>query len=140
MARTSTANRALILSHLEKLTRFCSAQAIYAEMKAAGRSIGLATVYRNLQGMAEEGLIDHIQTDSETLYRACATRTHHHHLICRECGETVEITGHTVEQWAKELESETGFTDITHVVEFGGVCPRCSAAAAAEEGAEEPRN
>lgn len=132
MARTATANRSLILAHLEKLTRFSSAQTIYAEMKAAGRSIGLATVYRNLQGMAEEGLIDHIQTESETLYRACATRTHHHHLICRDCGETVEITGHTVEQWAKDLEADTGFTDITHMLEFTGLCRSCSAKAAEE--------
>ena len=126
MARTSTANRTLILEHMSGLTRFASAQGIYAELKAAGRSIGLATVYRNLQGMADDGLLDVIQTDTETLYRACSTSNHHHHLICEGCGETVEIAGHIVEKWAKDLEVETGFTQIAHILEFSGLCPECS--------------
>lgn len=129
MARTSTANRMLILAHMAHLTRFASAQALYADMKAAGNSIGLATVYRNLQGMADEGLLDVIQTDTETLYRACSTPRHHHHLICDGCGETVEIAGHIVEKWAKDLEEDTGFTGISHILEFSGLCPQCSAAA-----------
>lgn len=129
MARTSTANRSLILRHMSTLTRFSSAQAIYADMKAAGHSIGLATIYRNLQGMAEDGLLDVIQTDSETLYRSCTTNAHHHHLICEGCSETIEIAGHIVEKWAKDLERETGFSQIAHTLEFSGLCPRCTAKA-----------
>ena len=126
MARTSTANRTLIMEHLSSMTRFVSAQTLYASMKAAGSTIGLATVYRNLQGLADENLLDIKQTDTEVLYRLCRTDEHHHHLVCDMCGETVEIEGHIVEEWAKQLEKETGFARVDHILEFSGLCPNCA--------------
>ena len=69
---------------------------------AGGDKVGLATVYRNLQAMAADGEIDMLRTDDgEAVYRACSTG-HHHHLVCRDCGRTVEVEGPTVEAWAEQ--------------------------------------
>ncbi|GAA3812652.1 transcriptional repressor [Sphaerisporangium flaviroseum] len=118
-----------ILAHSEG---FRSAQDIYAEMRAHGAKIGLTTVYRALQALADAGHIDVLRTDDgESVYRACVTGGHHHHLVCRRCGRTVEVAGPAVERWADAVGAEHGFTAITHTVEVFGTCPSCSAVASA---------
>ena len=65
---------------------------------ATGEGIGLTTVYRTLQTLADGGEVDVLRTGSgEAVYRRCATAHHHHHLVCRRCGATVEIEGPAVE-------------------------------------------
>lgn len=118
-----------ILVHSEG---FRSAQDIYAQMRADGAKIGLTTVYRALQSLADAGQVDVLRTDDgESVYRACATGAHHHHLVCRLCGRTVEVAGPAVEQWAEAVGAEHGFTAITHTVEVFGTCPSCTARACA---------
>ena len=92
----------------------------------AGSPIGLATVYRALADLALEGDADSLQSpEGESLYRACTTG-HHHHLICRNCGLTVEIEADAVEQWAKAAAAAHGFTEAQHVVDVFGLCANCS--------------
>ena len=74
-----------------------SAQALHSALRDGGSSIGLATVYRALADLAVEGEADSLQQEGESLYRACTPGTHHHHLICRNCGLTVEIEADAVE-------------------------------------------
>jgi Fur family ferric uptake transcriptional regulator len=50
---------------------------------------------------------------------------HHHHLVCRACGATVEVTGPAVETWAEQVAAEHGFRDVSHTVEVFGTCPAC---------------
>ncbi|MFF0306297.1 Fur family transcriptional regulator [Streptosporangium sp. NPDC004379] len=111
---------------------FRSAQDVYAEMRAQGAKIGLTTVYRALQNLADGGQVDMLRTDDgESVYRACASGDHHHHLVCRVCGRTVEVAGPVVERWAEAVGAEHGFTEVTHTVEVFGTCGACSAAKAA---------
>ncbi|NUR89767.1 MAG: transcriptional repressor [Nonomuraea sp.] len=106
---------------------FRSAQDVYAEMRQGGAKIGLTTVYRALQSLADGGQVDVLRTDEgESVYRACATESHHHHLVCRRCGHTVEVAGPDVERWAEIVGTENGFTEITHTVEVFGTCGSCS--------------
>jgi Fur family ferric uptake transcriptional regulator len=88
--------------------------------------VGLATVYRALADLAVEGDADSLQQDGESLYRACTPGTHHHHLICRSCGTTVEIAADEVEEWAQRVAAQHGFTRPQHVVDVFGFCPACS--------------
>ncbi|HWM34876.1 MAG TPA: transcriptional repressor [Pseudolysinimonas sp.] len=105
---------------------FVSAQALHAAMKGTGSEVGLATVYRALADLATEGDADSLQSDGESLYRACTPNSHHHHLICRRCGTTVEITATPVENWAREVAAEHGFTQPQHIVDVFGFCADCS--------------
>jgi Fur family ferric uptake transcriptional regulator len=127
-----TSRREAVRQVLAGSEAFRSAQDIYAQMRADGAKIGLTTVYRALQSLADAGQVDTLRTDDgESVYRACATGGHHHHLVCRGCGRTVEVAGPAVERWADAVGSEHGFTAITHTVEVFGTCPTCRAVAAA---------
>jgi len=107
---------------------FVSAQQLHAALRDAGTTIGLATVYRALADLAEEGEADSLQQEGESLYRACTPGTHHHHLICRSCGLTVEIEADAVEQWARSVAAEHGFSDPQHIVDVFGLCRECASA------------
>ena len=118
-----------LASVLDSLPGFWSAQQIHAELRGRGERIGLTTVYRHLQVLSEDGLLDTIRdAGGETLYRRCRSAAHHHHLICRICGTSVEVEGRAVEQWAEKVAAEAGFTAVDHTVELFGLCPRCGAA------------
>ena len=124
--RRITRQRAALAETLEQTEEFLSAQELHTRLAEAGTKVGLATVYRNLQAMAADGDVDVLRTDDgESVYRACSTG-HHHHLVCRDCGHTVEIAGPAVERWAASVAVENGFTDITHTLEIFGRCADCS--------------
>ena len=111
---------------LADVEEFRSAQELHALLREAGEKVGLATVYRTLQQMAADGSIDMLRTaEGESVYRACKDDAHHHHLVCRTCGATVEVTGPAVEAWADAVAAEHGFTDVSHTLEVFGTCPRC---------------
>ena len=111
-----------ILSHLEE---FRTAQQIHDVLRQHGDSVGLTTVYRTLQAMVESGELDALRTDDgETAYRRCS-QGHHHHLVCRSCGRTVEVSGPAVERWASAVADEHGFRDVSHDLEIFGTCGAC---------------
>jgi Fur family ferric uptake transcriptional regulator len=123
-----TRQRAAVVDALDGLDDFRSAQQLHEELRAQGDSVGLATVYRTLQALAEAHEVDVLRNDEgESLYRRCARREHHHHLVCRVCGRTVEIDGPTVEAWAAKVGAAQGFSDIDHTVELWGTCADCRA-------------
>ena len=105
---------------------FVSAQSLHASLKGGGSTVGLATVYRALADLATEGEADSLQQDGESLYRACTPNSHHHHLICRSCGTTVEIAADEVEAWAQTVAAQHGFTQPRHIVDVFGYCPDCT--------------
>jgi Fur family transcriptional regulator, ferric uptake regulator len=122
----STRQRAAISTLLENVDEFRSAQELHDELRRRGEGIGLTTVYRTLQSMASAGLLDTLRTDTgEAVYRRCSEH-HHHHLVCRECGTTVEVQGREVEAWAAEVASAHGFSDVSHTIEIFGVCGECT--------------
>lgn len=120
-----TRQRAAISALLGEIDDFRTAQQIHDLLRTKGDTVGLTTVYRTLQAMLEAGEIDVIRVDSEQLYRRCRTLSHHHHLVCRTCGHTVEIVGSAVEQWARATAEEHGFREIDHELEIFGLCARC---------------
>lgn len=124
--RRNTWQRESVRAHLAEAHGFVSAQQLHTSLRDEGSTIGLATVYRALAGLAESGEADSLQSpEGESLYRSCATRGHHHHLICRECGDARELEARVVEEWAARVGAEHGFIDIDHVVDLFGLCERC---------------
>ena len=128
VGQRSTRQRAAVASAVRETPGFRSAQEFHAIVKSRGADVGLSTVYRTLQAMAQTGEIDSLVNDNgESLYRHCGQRErHHHHLVCRDCGLTIEIDGPAVEQWADAVASSNGFTAVTHTVDVFGCCPSCS--------------
>ena len=125
--RRSTAQRAIIQAALQTTSEFQSAQDLHGALRAGGSTIGLATVYRALQDLASVGDLDTVRNESgETLYRQCAQPAHHHHLVCRTCGRTQEVSAPSVEGWAQSLADEYGYVDVDHQLEIFGVCGPCA--------------
>lgn len=120
--RRPTRQQAAVAARLEEIEDFTSAQDLHARMRAAGEQVGLATVYRTLTTLAATGEVDVLRTDDgEAVYRMCSTG-HHHHLVCRDCGRTVEIEGPAVERWTERVAAEHGFRDVAHTLEIFGTC------------------
>jgi Fur family ferric uptake transcriptional regulator len=127
----STRQKRALAAVLDSSDGFRSAQELHAELRARGENIGLTTVYNQLRTLAETGDIDALRAgDGETLYRRCDTEAHHHHLVCRRCGRTIEVEGPQVEQWAARLAAKYGYVDVTHTVEILGTCADCKDAVA----------
>jgi Fur family transcriptional regulator, ferric uptake regulator len=125
----ATRQREAIAGVLQERAEFRSAQEIHAELKTRGHPVGLATVYRRLAVLADRGEVDVLVTPAgETVYRQCAAETHHHHLICRSCGRTVEFEGPEIEKLAERVAGRAGFRDVSHTVEIFGTCRSCASA------------
>ena len=136
MAKRNTWQRDRVRDALDESKGFVSAQSLHAVLRDEGTGIGLATVYRALADLAAEGDADSLQSpEGESLYRACQSPGHHHHLICRSCGLTVEIQGNDVEEWAHRTAAQNGFTEAAHIVDIFGLCAACTAARASERDA-----
>ena len=121
----STRQRAAVASVLEGQTEFRTAQEIHQALRASGAAVGLTTVYRTLQALADSEEVDVLRNaDGENAYRRCS-KGHHHHLVCRSCGRTVEVEGPAVERWADKIADEHGFTDVAHTLEIFGTCSNC---------------
>lgn len=120
-----TRQRIAVAAALEGFSDFRTAQEVHEALRTAGDNVGLSTVYRALQAMAEGGEIDMLRVEGgEAAYRRCSG-SHHHHLVCRSCGATVEVEGPAVEKWTRGVADEHGFRDVSHTLEIFGTCSRC---------------
>lgn len=129
----STRQGAAVDAALRDADGFRTAQDLYGELRRRGETVGLTTVYRHLKSLADAGEIDVVlRPDGEAQYRLCRPADsfpgHHHHLVCRECGRSVEVEGPEVEEWAERVAAAAGYTQITHTLEVFGLCPEHSAA------------
>jgi Fur family ferric uptake transcriptional regulator len=124
-----TRQRKAVIAALGDTDVFRSAQDIHAALREQGQDVGLTTVYRTLQALADAGEVDVLRTpEGESVYRQCSTG-HHHHLVCRLCGLTVEIAGPAVESWATRTATEHGFAEVEHTLEIFGTCQACATTA-----------
>ncbi|GAA4885405.1 Fur family transcriptional regulator [Serinicoccus chungangensis] len=123
--RRPTRQQSAVIDALGSTQDFTSAQDLHAQLRESGAKVGLATVYRTLSTLADSGDVDVLRTgEGEAVYRKCSTG-HHHHLLCRVCGRTVEVEGPTVERWTDAVAAEHGFTDVAHTLEIVGTCSSC---------------
>ena len=124
-AKRNTRQRGAVAALLDRVDGFHSAQDLHAMLRDKGDRVGLTTVYRTLQAMADDGEVDVMRPPGgEHLYRRCS-QGHHHHLVCRSCGRTVEVLGPAVESWAERVAAERGYTDVSHTLEIFGTCASC---------------
>lgn len=126
-AERSTRQRAAVTDLMSRTGEFRTAQEVHEQLRRRGDTVGLTTVYRSLQILAADGSVDVLRTpEGETAYRWCSDG-HHHHLVCRGCGRTVEFELPVVEQQARRVAADNGFTDLDHTLEVFGTCADCSA-------------
>ena len=118
-----TRQRVAVAEFLRGRENVTSAQDIWAGLRDDGSTIGLATVYRAVQALVDDGEIDALRSPmtARSVYRHCSSGAHHH-LVCRGCGLTVEIEGPAVEAWATRTARAHGFAEVEHTLEIFGTC------------------
>lgn len=124
-SRRVTRPRTLISEQLNHSGVFSTAQMIYNGLLQKGKKVGIATVYRNLQSMADHQEVDTLHVQGETFYRLCKDQHHHHHVVCRKCGRAVELEIPGFEEWTEQRGRTLGFSDISHSLEIFGICAQC---------------
>ncbi|HEX2357226.1 MAG TPA: transcriptional repressor, partial [Micromonosporaceae bacterium] len=108
----NTRQRTAVSSLLKDVEGFHSAQELHAMLRGRGERVGLTTVYRTLQALADVGEVDVMRPPGgEHLYRRCS-EGHHHHLVCRSCGRAVEVEGPAVENWADRVAERHGYVNV----------------------------
>jgi len=101
---------------------------IYKKVQQDHPTIGLVTIYRTLEILAELELICELHAGG--IYRSytISTPQHHHHLICSNCGKVIDFTGHNLSELEQSLSKKSGFKIDSHVLEFFGLCQACQKA------------
>jgi Fur family ferric uptake transcriptional regulator len=119
-----TKPRVAILAALIKRDQPVAIEQLHQEL--AGHSCDLVTVYRCLAAFEEIGLVRRSFLHNGTaLYEmAHASRPRHYHIVCKACGKTENLNYFSVDGMERML-TERGYTQLTHIVEFFGVCPTC---------------
>ncbi|MGH2830905.1 MAG: Fur family transcriptional regulator [Actinomycetota bacterium] len=124
--RETPARRAVLTVLKGERGRRLTAQQVHRRAEAIRPRIGLATVYRTLGALAQDGVIDVVATgDRESAYRLCS-EGHHHHLVCDGCGAVFEIGECDVGEVERRLEGRYRFRITEHSLTFRGRCSRCA--------------
>ncbi|MGE5485933.1 MAG: Fur family transcriptional regulator [Ignavibacteriales bacterium] len=119
-----TRQRAAILEVLSRTSRHLTAEQVYQRVRRKCPNTNLATVYRNLGLMAQEGIISKVNFGDERS-RFEANREHHHHLVCLKCGKVRDMSECPVHIEEQFLEA-AGFRLVHHQFEAFGYCEDCS--------------
>ncbi len=123
-----TTQRQVILEELASVTSHPTANEVYDMVRRRLPRIGLGTVYRNLELMAESGLILKLEVGG-TQKRFDATTDLHYHIRCTACGKVDDIKLPVQQEINKMAASATDYQILSHHVEFSGVCGSCGSAA-----------
>ena len=120
-----TRQRVVVLTELMGERNDVTAQELHERLRARGERLGLATVYRTLGLLSDEGLIDALShRPGELCYRLCG-EGHHHHLVCSGCHQVVELEECELEPWLERISEAHGFVTTGHRLEVAGLCGDC---------------
>lgn len=119
--RRRTEQRQAIVDALRGCDTAVTAQELHGRLDG----VGLATVYRNLQRLTEDGEADALRRENgEQAFLLCGGG-HHHHLTCRSCGRVEQVRDCALDDWAESVARRHGFRDVEHRAELVGICSRC---------------
>jgi Fur family ferric uptake transcriptional regulator len=109
-----------------------TAAELLARARAKSLPIGRATVFRTLDLLTDIGALERLDLPSgEHAYVACVPEQHHHHVVCRKCGTSVEVEEGGLQSVVSDIGRKSGFQIESHRLELYGLCPNCLAGAAA---------
>lgn len=119
-----TTQRQIILEELSKVKTHPTASELYDMVRKRLPRIGLGTVYRNLELMAENGMILKLEVGG-TQKRFDATTDTHYHIRCTGCGKVDDIDTPILDDLVKAAAASSSYQVVGHHVEFTGTCPDC---------------
>jgi len=121
-----TPKRIAIIEILMKEPGYLSPEEIWRKMKRQFNRIGLPTVYRNLEELADGNIISKITHPSRQLYYFfCGNRKHHHHFVCLSCRNVDDINFCAIHELRKEVKKKLNAQVVSHILQVNGLCKEC---------------
>ncbi len=117
--------RLLIYQELSNASSPLSPLEIYQNLLRKKRKIGLTSIYRSLDLFESLGMVFKIVNGSSVRYKLCESENHHHHIICKACGDVVELNFCEISDWSKKVMESTGYQVVDHQLSFYGFCKAC---------------
>ena len=137
-----TAQRDLILDVFLRTEEHLSSEDLYRLVQKEDPAIGHTTVYRTLKLLTEAGLAREVRFgDGRTRYEHNYKHQHHDHMICNECGLTIEFYSAELEAIQDAIAAKHRFEPTSHSLRINGVCADCRREAGSrkkQEGAAQP--
>jgi len=124
-----TAGKMAVFDAVQRLESHFSQQDLFDQLKASGRVVHRATVYRVLPLLEQAGIIRHVHfhDGAEARYEHHFDHQHHDHLRCLACGRVIEITRPKLEEEKRSVCHQYGFEPVDHRFWVVGYCSRCHA-------------
>jgi Fur family ferric uptake transcriptional regulator len=123
-----TPQRQAVVEIISRSHDHLTPQAIYKRVKEKYPTIGLVTVYRTLEIMADLNLVCRVHGEGNCRsYLMRRPKGHHHHVVCVSCGKVSDFTGCNLTELEQKLSQETGYKIEGHLLEFSGKCKVCLA-------------
>jgi len=98
---------------------------IYRNLRKKQKKIGLTSIYRSLELFESLGFVFKIINGSNVKYKLCELENHHHHIVCKACGNVVELNFCDISDWSKKVTESTGYQVVDHQLNFYGFCKEC---------------
>jgi Fur family ferric uptake transcriptional regulator len=125
--RKLTRPRQAVLDTIAEAEEHLSPAEVYRRAKVKYPRLGLTTVYRTLDLLADLGYVQRVHGEGGCRTYAAALRQHGHHLLCSACGRTVEFACGSLDSLVDTLQARTGYQIHGHILEMIGLCPNCRA-------------
>ena len=121
----ATLPRLLVYQELSKASGPLSIQELYRRLLKSRKRIGLTSIYRALDLFESIGIVFKISDGSNARYRLCESQGHHHHIVCKTCGDVVEFSFCNISSWSKKVTETTGYQVTGHQLSLYGLCRAC---------------
>jgi Fur family ferric uptake transcriptional regulator len=102
-----------------------SPQELYQCLTKKERKIGLTSIYRCLDLFESLGIAFKIINGSSVKYKLCEMKDHHHHIVCKKCGDVAELHFCDISDWSGKVTESTGYEVTDHQLNFYGLCKIC---------------
>ncbi len=123
-----TPKRIAILDILARTGSFVSPEEVRRKLQEKFSSIGLPTVYRNLDELAAGGIVAKIiHPNRQLYYYLCRNTDHHHHFVCLSCHKVIDLEICSVKGLEDEINAQVRGKVVSHILQVNGLCGRCCA-------------
>ncbi|MCK9228078.1 MAG: transcriptional repressor [Syntrophorhabdaceae bacterium] len=123
----ATPKRLAVLDILSREKIYLSPEEVWTKLKERFSTVGLPTVYRNLEELADGGIIfKMIHPDRKLYYFFCDNKSHHHHFVCTGCRKVDDLNYCAFEEIEREVSENLNGTVSSHIIQVFGTCRQCS--------------
>jgi len=123
----ATPKRLAILDILSREKVYLSPEEVWTRLKERFTAAGLPTVYRNLEELADGGIIFKvIHPDRKLYYFFCNNRSHHHHFVCTGCKRVDDLNYCAFKEIEREVSEDLNGIVSSHIIQVFGMCRQCS--------------